>query len=123
MQLTCAIRYANVTLGLPCVSERAVYNGLSNELNNITIARDNCRTTWPFLYCDPTSLLCEKMKNLGLPCENDRECLSVSRPLLAPLLEFFMVWFDRQTAMMLASVLNLLENLPKLNHGDMLLLF
>lgn len=39
--------------------------------------RDNCLSTWPKLYCGATTSICQKMKDLGFPCGNDRECYSV----------------------------------------------
>ncbi|THH04875.1 hypothetical protein EW145_g5213 [Phellinidium pouzarii] len=76
LQSTCM--YANVTIGLPCVLERTAYTGYDHNYNpyNITVSRDNCRSAWPYLYCGSTSSLCEKMKVLGEPCDDDRECLS-----------------------------------------------
>ena len=80
-------RYANVTLGLPCILERTTYNGYNNPNNlnhethrhyNVTISRDNCVSSRPKLYCSAKSLLCEKMKELEEGCESDRECISVS---------------------------------------------
>ncbi|TDL25737.1 hypothetical protein BD410DRAFT_784778 [Rickenella mellea] len=70
--------YANITLGLQCILESTLYAGYGTNgmPYSITILRDNCRS--PRLYCDQSSNLCERTKEIGQPCQNDKECLSTS---------------------------------------------
>ncbi|KAH8112682.1 hypothetical protein DFH11DRAFT_1545646 [Phellopilus nigrolimitatus] len=61
-----------------CILEKTTYSGYTHDYQpyNITVSRDNCHTAWPYLYCGSTSSLCEKMKDLNAPCDDDRECIS-----------------------------------------------
>ncbi|KLO07956.1 hypothetical protein SCHPADRAFT_881025 [Schizopora paradoxa] len=74
--------FANVTLGLPCVSEKTTYSGYSaltgSQQVNYTVANDNCKSAKVHLYCDSSSGVCERMKGLGVDCDNGRECLSTN---------------------------------------------
>ncbi|KAF8895988.1 hypothetical protein BD779DRAFT_1493331 [Infundibulicybe gibba] len=67
--------YANVTLGLPCVTDNTTYIDLGpagGQQYTYTITRDNCHS--PQLYCDPTSMTCARAKPLGAICASDNEC-------------------------------------------------
>ena len=80
-------RYANATLGLPCILEQTMYNGYNRDQSifNLTIFRDNYVTSRPQLYCSSSTSVCEKMKDYHELCTNDRECLSVRiNPHLTP---------------------------------------
>ena len=71
-------RYANATLGAPCITDSTSYvgTGPKGETFSNTVLRDNCVS--PDLYCNATSNVCEKKKAIGLACQNDLECESVS---------------------------------------------
>lgn len=70
-------RYANATLGTPCIMDSTVYvgSGPKGEQFSNTVLRDNCIK--PGLYCNTTSNVCEVTLQLGLSCQNDLECDSV----------------------------------------------
>ena len=80
MILCPTFRYANVTIGLPCILKRTTYTGYNrdNTPYNVTVSRDNCLSSKPKLYCSSTTNICEKMKNLGSICSDSSECYSVS---------------------------------------------
>lgn len=101
-------RYANVTIGLPCILERTTYNGLDHNYlpYNITIQRDNCVTSYPKLYCGSNSSLCERMKELGDTCDDDRECLSV-RETLSP-----QIYMTHPTIQLSCSEMNVCTSPP-----------
>lgn len=88
-------RYANVTIGLSCILERTSYTGYNhdNTLYNVTVSRDNCLSTWPKLYCGSTTSICEKMKKVGAPCGDDRECYSVSLLIVHSSVVQVLIWF------------------------------
>jgi len=69
-----ACKWANVTLGLPCVVENTAYisYGANDEYIDI-VSRDNCRIG---LYCDAAQRVCIQRKDLGTQCDADKECLS-----------------------------------------------
>lgn len=73
-------RYANVTLGLPCIIDSTFYTGYGTGIDGVeystTVVRDNCLTS--FLYCEPSNMVCVQNKGIGQPCASDRECVSVS---------------------------------------------
>lgn len=71
-------RYANMTLGQPCILDVATYS------DNNTIARHNCQT--PRFYCHSGYGVCVPTKALGIPCESDEECQSVCLFLRARLM-------------------------------------
>ena len=77
------IRYANITLGQPCISDNTTYFdfGPGSERYSNVIIRDNCRS--PQFYCDPEENVCIATKAVGLPCLSDVECLTVC-PLISP---------------------------------------
>ncbi|KIY49298.1 hypothetical protein FISHEDRAFT_65324 [Fistulina hepatica ATCC 64428] len=67
-------RYANVTLGKPCIFDNTTYIdvGPDGKLYMLAIARDNCRS--PQLYCDVSKRTCVPAKALGESCLVDQEC-------------------------------------------------
>ena len=71
-------RYANVTLGAPCITDSTSYvgTGPKGKTSSNTVLRDNCIS--PDLYYNATSNICEKKQAIGLVCQNDLECGSVS---------------------------------------------
>lgn len=72
------IRYANATIGSPCIIDNTTYTdvGLSGQMFSTVVVRDNCRS--PQYYCGQNSLLCEQSKALGSPCQIDQECEQAS---------------------------------------------
>jgi hypothetical protein len=74
-------RYANVTLGQPCVIDDTAYNvtDANGQWSATVVTRDNCRT--PTSYCETGSMVCESSKALGVPCLADHECGMVCMPL------------------------------------------
>jgi len=69
-------QYANATLGSPCMLDNTVYLGHTaggQEFTNL-VSRDNCIT--PGFYCDPTTSLCTRAKQVGETCAEDKECTS-----------------------------------------------
>jgi hypothetical protein len=70
----CVIRFANVTLGQPCVIDNTTYIDVGpsgQEYSNI-ILRDNCQSLQ--LYCDPGTMVCQASKTVGTACQTDSEC-------------------------------------------------
>lgn len=72
------IRYANATLGSPCVIDNTTYTdiGLNGHMLPTVVVRDNCRS--PQYYCVQNTMLCEQSKTLGSPCQLDQECEQAS---------------------------------------------
>ena len=81
-QPICFTRFANATLGHKCFLDPTTYIqfGPDGQQLNFTVTRHNCRT--PQLYCDPDALQCLPVKAIGLSCNSDQECESVSVPKL-----------------------------------------
>ena len=71
-------RYVNATLGNPCIMDSTVYvgSGPKGEKFSNIVLRDNCIS--PGLYCNSTTNVCEQTQAIGLACQNDLECESVS---------------------------------------------
>ncbi|KAL7425219.1 hypothetical protein Q5752_000907 [Cryptotrichosporon argae] len=67
--------WANITLGQTCVVENTVYTGYEDDgsVYAYIISRDNCENG---MYCDGTSLQCNKQKAVGATCSGNKECLS-----------------------------------------------
>ena len=68
-------RYANRTLGQPCVLDIATYT--DGEYRNI-ISRHNCRT--PRFYCHGEYNMCIPTQRFGEACASAQECRSVGCP-------------------------------------------
>ena len=76
------LRFANVTLGQACIVDNVTYIDIGPEgqqYSNV-VTRDNCRT--PQFYCDPISMVCQRTKPIGSPCDGDHQCESV-----------YLIWF------------------------------
>ncbi|KII85258.1 hypothetical protein PLICRDRAFT_337586 [Plicaturopsis crispa FD-325 SS-3] len=71
LQMQC--RYANVTVGQPCVIDNTTYMdvGVAGEPSSIVVTRDNCRTEY---FCDGTSSTCVPTQALGSLCQTDQQC-------------------------------------------------
>ena len=67
-------RWANKTLGLPCVRDVTIYMDITGFANEIT--KHNCQT--PRFYCHDQFQVCVPTKRLGIECGADYECHSVS---------------------------------------------
>ncbi|TFK78224.1 hypothetical protein K466DRAFT_507635, partial [Polyporus arcularius HHB13444] len=65
--------YANMTLGQPCILDVTSY---ADGAHNSTVARHNCQT--PRFYCHSGFAVCVPTKALGLPCESNEECQSIT---------------------------------------------
>ncbi|KAI0349555.1 hypothetical protein OH77DRAFT_1507429 [Trametes cingulata] len=74
LKSTC--RYANMTLGQPCVLDGVTYIdiGPNGEKFSNTVTRHNCKT--PGFYCDSGVSACVPTKASGDPCGSDQECES-----------------------------------------------
>ncbi|KAJ7813997.1 hypothetical protein B0H14DRAFT_3878895 [Mycena olivaceomarginata] len=69
--------YANATLGERCIADNTIYLDIGPEqqlVHMVTITRDNCQS--PLFYYNPTTLLCEQTRPVGLLCQTDPECTS-----------------------------------------------
>jgi hypothetical protein len=68
-------RFANVTVGLPCVVENTAYIGYAGTSEFIDIvSRGNCVNG---LYCDAQQKVCVQAKVLGASCAADKECVRI----------------------------------------------
>lgn len=70
-------RYANVTLGQPCIADNTTYVdfGLDGQQYTSTITRDNCKS--PQFFCDLNGMVCQRTKFVGSACVSDSECTLV----------------------------------------------
>ncbi|PWN51277.1 hypothetical protein IE53DRAFT_306555, partial [Violaceomyces palustris] len=73
MCLSGVCHIANVAQGQACVLDHTQYLGYDADGKEVvdTVSRDNCHDA---LYCDETTLVCLAEKNIGEPCQSDRQC-------------------------------------------------
>lgn len=73
-KLILGVRWANVTLGLPCVVENTPYIAYAGTSEFIDIvSRGNCMVG---MYCDAQQKVCVQNKVLNEACQADKECVS-----------------------------------------------
>jgi len=74
LSFTC--QYQNATLGSPCIVENVAYTGYGSHGSTFVqiVSRDNCKT--PESYCDGSTRVCMRVKDLGEACGGDKECSS-----------------------------------------------